>query len=250
MVALETEVSSPDMEGPIALIAPELPEDTLMDAEHTEGVRKLNFVLSLTDAILEVISARGTPLTVLADSVAIKQNESFLADQIGLKSDELRKMEQLVLYVKALRALNLSLLFAQGEIRVGHLKPSNAVKNVLNDLNNRYHQCLEKASQLKQLIEPGLQTLDGKAMTVSADRLMYHYAMEQCQNAALDELFGNPKECKEKYETAQVLLQGLEEDAHTEDDRRLLQKYKLAVDKRLTCIARARSRRASQSSAK
>ena len=38
-------------------------------------------------------------------------------------------MEQLVLYVKALRALNLSLLFAEGEIRVGHLKPSNAVKN-------------------------------------------------------------------------------------------------------------------------
>ena len=44
-----------------------------LQAEHTEGVRKLNFVLSLTDAILEVISARGTPLTVLADSVAIKQ---------------------------------------------------------------------------------------------------------------------------------------------------------------------------------
>lgn len=38
-------------------------------------------------------------------------------------------MEQLVLFVKALRALNLSLLFAQGEIRIGHLKPSNAVKN-------------------------------------------------------------------------------------------------------------------------
>ena len=41
--------------------------------EHTEGVRKLNFVLSLTDAILEVISARGTPFTVLTDSVAIRQ---------------------------------------------------------------------------------------------------------------------------------------------------------------------------------
>ena len=110
-------------------------------------------------------------------------------------------MEQLVLYVKALRALNLSLLFAQGEIRVGLLKPSNAVMNgetdrcseaypfstgacnkperskffyylclqisVLNDLNSRYHQCLEKASHLKQLLEPGLQTLDGKSMTVS-----------------------------------------------------------------------------------
>lgn len=246
VVAKETEVSSPDMEGPIALIAPELPEDTLLDTEHTEGVRKLNYVVSLVDAILEVVSARGTPFTVLAESIAIRQNESFLGDQIGLKSDELRKMEQLVLFVKALRALNLSLLFAQGEIRIGHLKPSNAVKNVLNDLNGRYHQCLEKASELKQLVEPRIQTLDGKAMTVSADRLMYHYAMEQCQNAALDELFGNSKECKKKYETAQVLLQGLEEDAHTDDDKHLLQKYKTAVDKRLTCISRLRPRRTSQ----
>ena len=38
-------------------------------------------------------------------------------------------MEQLVLYVKALRVLNLCLLFAQGEISVEHLKPSNSVKN-------------------------------------------------------------------------------------------------------------------------
>ena len=38
MVAVETEVSSPDMEGPIALVAPELPEDTLMD------VRKLHLI--------------------------------------------------------------------------------------------------------------------------------------------------------------------------------------------------------------
>ena len=89
-----------------------------------------------------------------------------------------RKMEQLVLLVKVVRALKLPLLFARGEIRVGHLKSSNAVKNgetdrcsealpfstgacnkpqrsieffyylclqfsVLNDLNSRYHQCLE-----------------------------------------------------------------------------------------------------------
>ena len=49
-----------------------------LQMEHTEGVRKLNFVLSLTDAILEVISARGTPLTVLADSVAIKQVSTYI----------------------------------------------------------------------------------------------------------------------------------------------------------------------------
>ena len=44
-----------------------------LQTEHTEGVRKLNFVVSLVDAILEVISARGTPFTVLTESVAIRQ---------------------------------------------------------------------------------------------------------------------------------------------------------------------------------
>ena len=34
MVAEETEVMSPDMEGPIALVAPELPEDTLLDVRE------------------------------------------------------------------------------------------------------------------------------------------------------------------------------------------------------------------------
>ena len=34
MNAKETEALSPDMEGPIALIAPELPEDTLMDVRN------------------------------------------------------------------------------------------------------------------------------------------------------------------------------------------------------------------------
>lgn len=48
-----------------------------LQTEHTEGVRKLNFVVSLVDAILEVVSARGTPFTVLAESVAIRQVSSL-----------------------------------------------------------------------------------------------------------------------------------------------------------------------------
>ena len=34
-----------------------------------------------------------------------------------------------MLYVKALHALNVALQFAKSEMMVGHLKPSNAVKN-------------------------------------------------------------------------------------------------------------------------
>lgn len=40
-VAKEIEVSSPDMEGPIALVAPELPEDTLMDVSLKKGIEAL-----------------------------------------------------------------------------------------------------------------------------------------------------------------------------------------------------------------
>lgn len=66
-------------------------------------------------------SGRKTGLTDMSSATCATTNMVYLPF--------VRKMEQLVLYVKALRALNLSLLFAQGEIRVGHLKPSNAVKN-------------------------------------------------------------------------------------------------------------------------
>ena len=37
--------------------------------------------------------------------------------------------------------------------------------------------------------------LDPSTTAVTSDRILYNYAMEQCQSAALDELFGNPGEC-------------------------------------------------------
>lgn len=32
-------------------------------------------------------------------------------------------------------------------------------------------------------------------INVLADKVLYDYALAQCQSAALDELFGNPSEC-------------------------------------------------------
>ena len=71
-----------------------------------------------------------------------------------------------MLYVKALRALNLSLLFAQGEIRVGHLKPSNAVKN-------------GRTFSLRQLVitivlAPVVQRLDNAIHRIN------HYPVDKC----------------------------------------------------------------------
>ena len=41
------------------------------------------------------------------------------------------------------------------------------------------------------LAESGMDPGD---TTVTADKLLYHHAFEQCQSAALDELFNNPGE--------------------------------------------------------
>ena len=37
--------------------------------------------------------------------------------------------------------------------------------------------------------------LEPQSTAFTADKILYNYAIEQCQAAALDELFGNPEEC-------------------------------------------------------
>ena len=57
------------------------------------------------------------------------------------------------------------------------------------------------------LAESGIDPGD---TTVTADKLLYHHAIEQCQSAALDELFNNPTECVQRYQAAHVLLHALQ----------------------------------------
>ena len=53
-----------------------------------------------------------------------------------------RRAEQLVVYVRALHMLSSALLLAQRNVASHTLHPSPAVQNVLNLLNDKYHQCL------------------------------------------------------------------------------------------------------------
>lgn len=55
--------------------APELPEETLLDREHNETLAKLNFVLALVDCILELAESKGSPLSVLTESVNKENKE-------------------------------------------------------------------------------------------------------------------------------------------------------------------------------
>lgn len=82
-----------------------------------------------------------------------------------------------------------------------------------------------------------LSSTIGKAALelIAPDKLIYDYAIEMCQTAALEEMFGQPEECFKRYHTAQILLHGLLHQVNPED-KPLLEKYKVAVEKRLLMI--------------
>ncbi|XP_071447046.1 serine/threonine-protein kinase unc-51 isoform X2 [Hetaerina americana] len=240
--------SSPSaLEGPLMFVAPELPEETLLEREHNETLAKLNFVLALVDCIVELAKSRANPLTALTESLSRKTSSSSTGNgsspssegasaSLNLSvplSEGARKAEQLVLLVRALQLLSSGLNLATHQLRAGQLQPSATVKNVVGQLNERFHYCL---STCKQLNSTGLLQragVDPSTTNITADKILYNHAIEMCQSAALDELFGNPQECFQRYQTAQILLHSLSQHVHHEQDKALLTKYKDAVEKRL-----------------
>jgi serine/threonine-protein kinase ULK/ATG1 len=228
--------SPPNMMGPITFVAPELPEETLLEPEHNETVERLNTILHIVDAIIEVAQQRSDPL---AESMYGVDTDICTGDQVCFISEGYRRAEQLVLYARGLELLSAALEMAKSEILAERLKPSNAVRNVVTALNERYHYCLGRCRGLYDRNVSQSRVMERDKIT--ANKLMYNYAVELCQSTGLDELFGNPQECVSRYHTAQWLLHGLCLQATTDSDRDLLLKYKLLLDQRIHHLERQSS---------
>ncbi|XP_060521502.1 serine/threonine-protein kinase ULK2 isoform X2 [Cylas formicarius] len=209
---------------PISYTSPELPEETLLEKEHNETLAKINFVLALSNCIIELAAQRAAPISALVN-VSTRGSP-----QSNLPASELdRRTEQLVLLVRALQLLSSGLALATKQLKSGQLRPSTAVKNVVSTLNTKFKTTL---MECKQLNSSGLLNKIGTT-DITADKIIYNHAIQMCQTAALDELFGNPEECFQRYQTAQILLHSLSQQVHNPQDRILLNKYKDAVEKRL-----------------
>lgn len=106
---------------------------------------------------------------------------------------------------------------------------------VLRLLKDKFHHCLDMCKSLEY--QATLSSTIGRAALelIAPDKLIYDYAIEMCQTAALEEMFGQPEECFKRYQTAQILLHGLLHQVN-QDDKPLLEKYKLAVEKRLVTL--------------
>lgn len=205
---------------PITFHAPELPAETLLDAKHNDILSKMNFVVVLTDCILEVADTRCAPTTAIM---------SAEAPTIAPHAPEhCKRTERLVLLLKAMHILQSGLKLGSQKLEEGHLKPSNLVKKVISTLTTKYRSTL---CECKQLNGSGL--LEKASTQIKAEKLLYDHAIQMCQSAALDELFGNPGECFPRYQTAQILLHSLSQQTNNPHDKMLLSKYKEAVEKRL-----------------
>jgi len=194
--------------------------------EHNEVLAKLRFISMLVDTIISVARSKAAPLAGLTETSRLPTSQE--AD-----GPLQRRLQQLLLYMRSLQLLSQTLEFARTELKSKRLKPSSSVKNTLATMNERFRHCLSMSKMLNAeniLVESGIDPND---TSYTADKILYHYAMEQCQSAALDELFNNPGECVQRYQAAHVILHALQFQTASQEDKSTLVKYKDAVEKRL-----------------
>lgn len=232
--------SPPSLDGFITFEAPELPEETLMEREHTDTLMHLRMMLSFTDCVLEMaaVQAGGTELGVSAASIYPPQ-DSLVVDQISQLSKEWGRVEQLVLNMKAAQLLASSLHMAKAQIKSAKLNPSSAVKQVVKSLNDRYKSCISLCRRLTDKLNhffSDKQRFVDEINSVTAEKLIYNNAVEIVQSAALDEMFKQTEDIAYRYSKAAMLLDGLSKILQDPTDVENVVKYKASVDRRISAL--------------
>ncbi|XP_028171641.1 serine/threonine-protein kinase unc-51 isoform X5 [Ostrinia furnacalis] len=190
---------------------PNLQEETILAEEHSKVFSQLNFVLMLAELLADLAVSCGAPIAALMDASDERCNESV----------------RLGLLVQAMQALAAGLRLAAAHYRSRTLQPTPQVRNVVSVMNGKY-KCIVNES--RRLHEAGVTP-------AVCDKILYEHAIELCQMAAIEELFGDVKECERRYVSAQVLLHSLVQRHPLHPHHRTtLSKYRDAVQRRLNCL--------------
>ncbi|XP_026903280.2 serine/threonine-protein kinase ULK2 isoform X4 [Acinonyx jubatus] len=236
--------SPPSLEGLITFEAPELPEETLMEREHTDALRHLSVMLMFTECVLDLTAARGGDPELCASAVSsavslYQIQESVVVDQISQLSKDWGRVEQLVLYMKAAQLLAASLHLAKAQVKSGKLSPSTAVKQVVKNLNERYKFCITMCKKLTEELTrffSDKQRFIDEISSVTAEKLIYNCAVEMVQSAALDEMFQQTEDIVYRYHKAALLLEGLTKILQDPADIENVHKYKTSIERRLSAL--------------
>uniref|UniRef100_A0A4W5RMA3 non-specific serine/threonine protein kinase n=1 Tax=Hucho hucho TaxID=62062 RepID=A0A4W5RMA3_9TELE len=232
-----------NMGGPVTFLAPELPEETLMQ-EHTETLRSLRFTLDFACCLMEVAGVRGTGAGAVAEQgdtspPSLLQQQSLVADQISSLSREWSYAEQLVLYMKTAELLSSALHTAMERIKQGKLYPSATVKQVVKRLNELFKSsvssCLSLNARLERFISRKHHLMD-HINTITAERLLFSHTVQMVQAAALDEMFHQGEASVLRYHKALLLMEGLSLLLTEHDDILSVTKCKECIERRLTAL--------------
>lgn len=96
-----------------------------MQREHNETLAKLNFVLALTDCILEVADLRCAPLSALMSATESPTVQNLNQPH---SPEHCKRAERLILLIRALQLLTSGLSLASQQLQQGKLKPSKTVQ--------------------------------------------------------------------------------------------------------------------------
>lgn len=225
-----------NLEGAVTFEAPDLPEETLMEQEHTETLHQLRFTLVFVQHVLEIAALKGSA----GEAGGPEQlQESAVADQISLLSREWGFAEQLVLYLKVAELLSVGLHTAIEQIRAGKLCLSSTVKQVVRKLNELYKasvvSCQGLSLRLQRFFLDKQRLLD-RIQSVSAEKLIFSHAVQTVQSAALDEMFHRREDCVQRYHKALLLMEGLQRVLSDQADVENIAKCKMCIERRLSAL--------------
>ncbi|XP_064434247.1 serine/threonine-protein kinase ULK1 isoform X6 [Mirounga angustirostris] len=227
-----------NLEGAVTFEAPDLPEETLMEQEHTEILHSLRFTLVFVQHVLEIAALRGSASDA-AGGPEYQLQESVVADQISLLSREWGFAEQLVLYLKVAELLSSGLQTAIDQIRAGKLCLSSTVKQVVRKLNELYKasvvSCQGLSLRLQRFFLDKQRLLD-RIQSVTAEKLIFSHAVQTVQSAALDEMFHRREDCVQRYHKALLLMEGLQHILTDQADVENIAKCKLCIERRLSAL--------------
>ncbi|XP_041825820.1 serine/threonine-protein kinase ULK1 isoform X2 [Melanotaenia boesemani] len=236
-----TDPISANMGGPVAFEAPELPEETLMEQEHTDTVQHLRFTLEFAHCLMEVAGARSASVERGQGDISHPslQQQSLVADQISSLSREWSHAEQLVLYLKTTELLSTALQTAMERVKQGKLYPSATVKQVVRKLNELYKSsvtsCRTLSTRLEKFFSRKHRLMD-QITSITAERLLFSHTVQMVQAAALDEMFHQGEASILRYHKALLLMEGLSLLLTEQDDILSVSKCKECIERRLTAL--------------
>ncbi|KAG9354838.1 hypothetical protein JZ751_001551 [Albula glossodonta] len=229
-----------NLEGVVTFEAPELPEETLMEQEHTEMLRSLRFTLAFVHCVMEIAGSKSSGLEISeAPDASFLQQQSLVADQISLLSREWSYAEQLVLYMKTAELLSSALQNAMEGIKEGKLFPSSTVKQVVKKLNELYKSSVTSCRCLNVRLQRFFlhkQRLMDRINTITAEKLVYSHTVQMVQSAALDEMFHHGEASIQRYHKALLLMEGLSLIITEQADINNISKCKLCIERRLSAL--------------